>query len=569
MPPSPPRAAARPVELVRHQDVRIDPYLWLRDRDDPEVIAYLEAENAYTQSVLAPTDALRATLFDEIRARVQETDVSPPARKGRWDYFTRTFEGSQYASHGRRPAGAPEGEDEQTILDENELAAGLEYFALGGLALSPDQSLLAYSFDDDGGERQTLRFRDLKDGTDLPDVVTDTYYGLAWANDNRTIFYVRPDDAMRPHEVWRHTLGEPDDVLVYREVDERFFLGAGRTRSGRLILVTSESKLSSEVRLADPDDPAAPLRVVEPRADDIEYSVDHHLAPDGTDRLFVVTNADGATNFKIMVAPTATPGREHWEEFVAHRDEVKIDDVDAFRDALVVSERTDGLEHIRVLGLGDGGDRVLAMDDPAYSTWLADNLEFDTDTFRFGYTSLVVPTSAYDEVFATGERRLVKRTPVLGGYDPADYVSARVWAPADDGTLVPVSIVHRRDVVLDGSAPALLYGYGSYEHSIDPAFSSVRISLLDRGFVFAIAHIRGGGELGRAWYEQGRLRTKRNTFSDFVACAAPPLRPRLHVARSPRRTRWECRRPPHGRGREPARPSCSGRSSPRCPSWTS
>jgi oligopeptidase B len=523
--PTPPRAAPRPVELVRHGDVRIDPWFWLRDRDDPDVLAHLRAENDYAESVLCATDPLRQRLFDEIRARIQETDVSPPVRKGPWDYFTRTFEGSQYAVHGRRPAGAAEGVDELVILDENELGRDLDYLSVGGLALSPDQGILAYAYDDDGGERHTLRFRDLATGTDLDDTVTDVYYGLAWANDGRTIFYVRTDDTMRPHAIWRHTLGGAEDVCVFTEPDERFYVSVGRSRSGGVIQIATESKRTSEVHLLDPDDPEGPPRLVEARTPELEYAIDHHVDADGRELLFVVTNADGAHNFKVMTAPLSDPGREHWSEFMAHRPEVKVDDVDAFRDALVVSERADGLEQLRVVSLADPPgspertERLVAMPDPAYSTWIAENLEFDADHFRFGYTSLVLPVSAYDETFATAERHLVKRTPVLGDYDPERYTSARLWATAPDGTKVPMSVVHRRDVELDGSAPALLYGYGSYESSVDPTFSSIRISLLDRGFVFAIAHIRGGGEMGRTWYEQGRLGAKRNTFTDFVACA--------------------------------------------------
>ncbi len=517
---TPPSAPPRPVELERHGDVRIDPWYWLRDREDPEVIAYLEAENQYTDAVLAPTRALQDELFTEIRNRIQENDISPPARKGAWDYFSQTFEGAQYASHGRRPAGSPEGVEEMVVLDENVLAHGLEYFSLGGLALAPNQEILAYSYDVDGSELHTLRFRDLTTGVDLADVIEGTYYGLAWANDNRTIFYVRPDDAMRPFEIWRHTLGEADDVLVFHEADERYFVSVGRTRSGRMIVVATESKVTSEAHLVDPDDPTSGLRVVEPRSDGLEYGVDHHVAADGTEQLFIVTNADHATNFKVMTAPVSSPGRSHWREFVPHRAEVKVDDVDAFASALLVSERVAGLEQIRVIGLADAAyDRVVEMDDPVYSTWVADNLEFDAERFRFGYTSLVVPVSAYDETFTGGERRLVKRTPVLGPFDPDEYTSSRLWAEAPDGAKIPISVVHRRDVPLDGSAPALLYGYGSYESSIDPTFSSLRLSLLDRGFVFAIAHIRGGGELGRQWYEQGRLKAKRNTFDDFIACA--------------------------------------------------
>ncbi|MBK5287016.1 MAG: S9 family peptidase [Acidimicrobiia bacterium] len=517
---SAPHALRRMVELIRHGDVRRDPWYWLNDRNDPEVIAYLDAENEYTETVLAPTVSLQEQIFNEIRERIQETDVSPPARKGDWDYFTRTFEGSQYAWHGRRPTGAPAGTDEQVILDENELGADLEYFSLGGFAVSPNQRLLAYSFDDDGGERHRLRFRDIETGADLADEIPETYYGISWADDNETIFYVLPDEAMRPFEVWRHTLGTAEDVRVFHEPDERCFLSVGRTRSGGVIVIGSDSKLTSEVHLIDPTDPTRPPRIVEPRTEDVEYSVDHHRDAEGNDSLFIVTNVDGAKNFKVMRAPLATPGRAQWTEVLGHRDDVKIDDIDVFRDAVVVSERCAGLEQLHVIGLtGDPFDRLVAMDDPVYSVWSGHNLEFVTDHFRFGYTSLVIPPSAYDEPLRGGSRTLVKRTEVLGGYDPERYSSVRLWATAPDGTQIPMSVVHRRDLVLDGSAPALVYGYGSYESSIDPTFSSIRLSLLERGYVFAIAHIRGGGELGRSWYEQGRLQSKRNTFEDFIACA--------------------------------------------------
>ena len=524
---APPLAPTRPVELRAHDDVRIDPWHWLRDRDDPAVLAHLEAENAYTAAALAHTEALQRELFEEIRSRIQETDVSAPAHLDEWDYFTRTYEGRQYAVHGRRPRGAEAGTDEQVLLDENAVAGDSDYFALGGFEVSWDHRLLAYASDFTGGERFTLRIRDLDTGTDLPDVIEDVYYGLAWSADGRTLFYVRPDDAVRPYQVWRHTVGRPveEDVLVHEEEDEHFFVGVGSSRTGDLIAITAESKITSEVLLVPAADPTAPPRVVQPREHGVEYGVVHHRGPDG-DRLFVLTNADGAEDFALFVTPLDAPDRAHWEEVLPHRPGTRLEGVDAFARHLVVSERSGGLEQLRVLDLRPGAHpctaapgRVLAMPDPVYSAWAGPNLEFDTTTFRFGYTSLVIPTSAYDEDLVTGERTLVKRTPVLGGYDPEQYESARLWATAPDGTKVPISVVHRAGLPLDGRAPCLLYGYGSYEHSIDPTFSSIRLSLLERGFVFAIAHIRGGGELGRRWYEEGKLGAKRNTFTDFIACA--------------------------------------------------
>jgi oligopeptidase B len=518
---APPIAPARPVELTAHGDTRVDPWFWLRDREDPEVLGYLAAENAYTAAALEHTRAFQEELFEEIRGRIQETDISAPVRFGPWDYFARTFEGRQYAQHGRRPAGAAVGTQESVLLDENLLAGDSPYFALGGLTISPSHDLLAYSTDFSGGERYTLHFRDLRTGEDLPDTVEDVYYGLAWCDDNRTILYVRPDDAVRPHQIWSHDLGtDPaDDALVYEEPDERFFVGVSRARAGRYLLISTDSKTSSEVRFLPSDSPAAEPRVIEPRTADLEYTVEHHVDAEHGDRFFVLTNADGAENFKVMVTPVATPGRSNWVDVLPHRPEVRAHDLDVFADHLLISEREGGLEQLRVWRLSDSADHVIELPDPVYSVWSGENLDYANTTLRYGYTSLVRPTSAYDYDVASRESTLVKQTPVLGGYDAAQYTSARLWATAPDGTQVPMSVVHRKDVPLDGTAPALLYGYGSYEMTVDPTFSSIRLSLLDRGFVFAIAHVRGGGELGRHWYEDGKLLHKRNSFTDFVACA--------------------------------------------------
>jgi oligopeptidase B len=365
---------------------------------------------------------------------------------------------------------------------------------------------------------------------DLDDVVPDVYYSLAWANDGRTVLYVRPDRAVRPWQVWRHTLGTPaaDDVLVFEDADDRFYVSVSRARTGRLLVVTTASKVTSEVWLIDADDPAAPARVVEPRDQGHEYHVEHHVGAGG-DRLFVLTNRGSAENFMLAVAPTASPGVAGWATVVAHDPDVRLDDVDAFADHLVLSERTEGLERLRVLPLaGDGtvGEgHVVATEESVASIWMASNPEFDSPSFRFGYTSLVTPLSSYDYDPSSRQAILVKRQPVAG-YDPSQYATARVWADAGDGARVPVSIVWKRDrrqsgvdQSPEGGNPLLLYGYGSYEASIDPTFSSTRVSLLDRGVVYAIAHVRGGGELGRHWYEDGKLLHKRNTFTDFVACA--------------------------------------------------
>jgi oligopeptidase B len=527
---TPPVAPRRPTVLRAHGDERVDDWYWLRHRDDPAVREYLEAENAFTRDVMAGTEALQQQLFEEIKSRVQETDTTAPVRKGPYEYFSRTIEGLQYGIQCRRPAGTPALPDpfatpgapagEEVLLDQNVLAEGHDYFALGGFAVSPDHTRLAYSVDVTGGERYELRFRDLTTGDDLADVIPDVYYGLAWANDDRTCFYVRPDAAMRPWQVWRHRLGTPadDDVLVYQEDDERFYLSVGRTRTERYIIVSLGSKITGETWFVAADDPDRDLRVVAPRREGVEYDVEHHHSAEHGDRFFVVTNDDGAENFKLMVTPVDRPGRDHWREVIPHRADVRLEDVDAFAGHLVLSERAEGLERIVVRRLADDQSHVVAMPDPVYSAGVGANPEFETGTLRFEYTSLVAPVSSYDYEFETRDRTLVKRQPVPG-YDPDAYESHRLWATAPDGARVPVSVVHRRGLTHDGTAPAVLYGYGSYEISIDPSFSAARVSLLERSVTFAIAHIRGGGELGRRWYEDGKLERKPHTFTDFIACA--------------------------------------------------
>ena len=512
--PQPPVAPRRPHTIEAHGDRRTDEWYWLRERENPEVLALLEAENAHTKAMLAHTEGLQQQLYDEIVARIQETDLSVPARKGEWWYYARTVEGQQYPVSCRRQ-GSERG-PEQVLLDENALAEGHEFLTVTNDEVSPDHRLLAYATDYDGSERYGLRFRDLATGDDLPDVVEDTYYGVAWTADSSTVFYTKVDEAMRPHQLWRHRVGTPtaDDVLVFQEDDDRFWLNVHLTRSERYLLLLLESKVTSEVWYLSSDDPTGEFRVIRPREQDVEYYVDHH-----DDRFFVVTNAEGAENFKLVAAPVATPGREHWTEVVPHRPDVKLDGAEAFARHLVLHERVDGLRRLRILRLADGEQHVVAQPEPVYTVGPDVNAEFDTDVYRFSYQSLVTPRSVYDYDMEARTRVLKKQQPVLGGYDPSQYTTKRAWATAPDGTRVPMSIVHRADVALDGTAPAVLYGYGSYEHSIDPTFSSLRLSLLDRGVVYAMAHIRGGGEMGRRWYEDGKYLHKTNTFTDFVACA--------------------------------------------------
>ena len=532
----PPRAPRRPTVLRHGDDERIDDFYWLRERDNPEVRAHLEAENAYTAAVLQHTDELQEQIYGEILNRVQETDASAPVPFGDFEYFSRTLQGRQYEVHCRRRfardgAAAPidplalpgRSADEEVLLDENALAEGHEFFALGAFEPSPTGQLLAYSTDTTGNERYTLRVRDLRTGADLPDEIADVSYGLAWAEDAATLFFTRPDAAMRPWQVWRHRLGTPvaADQLVFEEPDERFHVQLFRARAGTHIVIESESKLTTEVWLIDTADPLREPQLVAPREHGVEYHVEPHRRTDATVRLFVLTNADGAENSKLVTGALGTPP-SGWTEVVAHSPDIRLADIDAFAGHLVVSERADGLSRLRVLALDPTGaprdDHLVTPPDPVGAIWVGPNLEFATTTLRYAFTSLVVRPSAFDYDLTARTSLLVKQQPVPG-YDEHDYESSREWATAPDGTRIPLSIVHRRGLRLDGSASAVLYGYGSYEVTMDPTFSTTRLSLLERGFVYAIAHIRGGGELGRHWYENGKLQHKRNTFTDFIACA--------------------------------------------------
>jgi oligopeptidase B len=509
----PPVAPERPTVLEAHGDQRVDPYYWLREKQNPEVIAYLEAENAYTDGVMAPTADLQEKLYSEIVGRIQETDTSAPVLYKGWWTYTRTVEGLDYEIYCRRQGSmeAPE----QVILDGNDLGKGHDYFDLGYVERSPDENLVAYAADFNGSELHELRFRDMRTGVDLPDIIEGVYYGSAWSADSSTLFYSKPDAAMRPFQVWRHRLGTPidQDVLVLQEDDERFELGVEMTKSERFIVFTSSSQLTSECRYLPSDQPENEPVVIEPRRDGIEYSVDHQ-----EDRFLVLTN-DGARNFRLMAAPVANPGLRSWTEVVPERPGVRLNFTDVFKGHVVLGERSDGLQRIEVMNSSSGALHIVEQPDAAYTAFPGSDPNYDSHVMRFFYTSLTAPWSAVDYDMETRERTVVKEQPVRGGYNRDDYVSERLWATSADGVRVPVSVVYRRGLEKDGSHPALLYGYGAYEYSNDPMFDPARLSLLDRGFSFAIAHVRGGGEMGREWYEEGKFLRKRNTFSDFIACA--------------------------------------------------
>jgi oligopeptidase B len=531
-----PIAKRQPTTRIHHGDVFVDPYEWLRDKDDPEVISYLEAENAYTEAQTARLSELADAVFGEIKARTKETDLSVPSYTSHpggsayW-YYVRTVEGSEYpiycrvVANDREKLPDPEQEisGEEVLLDANLEAKGHEFFSLGAFSVSLDGRLLAYSIDLTGAERFTIMIKDLVSGQLLADQISDTAYGVAWAK-NSHFFYTRADEAWRPYVVLRHRLGtDPaEDVAVVTESDERFWLSVDASRDDQWIMIGAESKITSEVRLLGTDDPEGEPRVVAPRRQGVEYDVE----PAG-DRLLIVHN-DGAEDFELAEAPLTATSHTEWAPVIPHRQGVRILAVSAYASHAVVSLRRDGLTGLHVMprdadgNLAAGSD--IAFDEPLYVVYAPGESEYQTATIRVGYASLLTPDSIYDYDLTTRELRLLKRTPVLddprfGRYEPDNYIQERGWATAPDGTQVPLSIVRRSDIPLDGSAPALLYGYGSYEASMDPGFSVPRLSLLDRGIVYAIAHVRGGGELGRTWYEQGKRLTKMNTFTDFIACA--------------------------------------------------
>ncbi len=539
---APPPAAKRvPHERTHHGDTVIDEYAWLADKDDPETIAYLEAENAYTEAMTAGQADLRGAIFAEIKGRTQETDLSVPARKRGWWYYTRTVEGKQYPVHCRSavrpgetgPPGTAGGPlpGEEVLLDCNELAGDSPFFSLGAFGVSPDGRLLAYSTDFAGSERFTLRIKDLVTGQTAPDEIPDTYYGCAWSKDGSALFYVTVDAAWRPYRVWRHMVGTPaaDDVIVMEERDERFWVGVGLTRSESYLCLVAASKLTSEVWLLDATQPTAEPAVVLPRRPGVDYSVEHQAGPDGAGRLLILHN-DGALNFELAALPlggspegAGPAGPADLAPVIPHRDDTRLLDVDAFADHLVVYFRRDGLTGLRIIH-ADGSEHELGFPEPLYLVAPSTNPEYETRVFRLRYASLATPDSVYDAAVDTGELTLLKRRPVLplpgaGAYDPEDFEQRREWATAGDGTPVPISLIYRRGTPCDGTSPLLLDGYGSYEAAHDPRFSIPRLSLLDRGFVYAIAHVRGGGEMGRRWYDDGKVLRKMNTFTDFVACA--------------------------------------------------
>lgn len=528
--PAPPLARREPVEHVVHGDRRVDHYHWLRDKDSPEVFAYLEAENAYTDAVLKPTQEFQEKLYSEMLGRIQQTDLSVPYRLRGYLYFTRTEEGKQYPIHVRSKADTadPESLLSEVLLDLNQLAEGHSFLGLDAFEVSDDDRWLAYSTDTTGFRQYVLQVKDLRTGEMFPERI-ERVTSAAWAGDIRTLFYTVEDEiTKRSHRLYRHLLGSADsDALLYEETDERFRIEIERTRSGGFLLLTSASHTTSEVRFLRAHDPGGEFRLIAVREDNHEYYVDHHpgCALSGDDEAFVIRTNSGGRTFRVVTASVANPGREFWREIMANRPEVMLDDLVAFKSHLVLFEREGGLPHLRIVDLAARATDALAVSyriefsEPAYSASLGDNPEFDVSQVRFLYESFITPRSVFEYDVRTRKRVLRKQQPVLGGYDASQYGSERLHATAPDGAQIPLSIVFRRDTPRDGSAPLLLYGYGSYGISMPVSFNSNRLSLLDRGIIYAIAHIRGGGELGKPWHDAGRMRQKQNTFRDFIAAA--------------------------------------------------
>jgi oligopeptidase B len=510
--PEAPIAKKTPFTITEHGHSRVDDYYWMRERTNAEVIAYLETENAYTESVMAHTKELQEELYQEMVGRIQETDEDAPYRYGGYYYYTRTVEGLQYPIHCRKP-GSLEAEEE-ILLDLNELAKEHDYLVLGVFEVSPDHNMLAYSLDTSGSEEFIVYFKDLTTGELLPDRIENTKFDGEWTNDKLHFFYTTQDEAKRDYRLHRHKIGTSteEDDLLYQEDDELFWVSLGKTRDQAFLVLTSASIETSEVRVLDANKPHGELSLIHPREKELLYFVSHHQ---GT---FYIRTNDNAKNYKIVTTPVTKPAKEHWREWVPHREDVLISDIDLFADHLVIYKRQNGLKTIGVTHLSTNETHHVAFPEPAYTYEQEKNREFNTNLVRFTYMSMSTPDTVYDYDMVQRTLVLKKRKPVLGDFASDNYITERLFASADDGAKIPISVVYRKGLKMDGSNPCLLYGYGAYGASMEPYFGINQISLLDRGFVFAIAHIRGGQELGRYWYDEGKYLNKKNTFTDFITC---------------------------------------------------
>ncbi|PPK86436.1 oligopeptidase B [Neolewinella xylanilytica] len=505
---TPPKARKVKKELLLHGDTRSDDYYWMNERDSPEVIAHLEAENAYFEDKMAHLKQFREDLFQEMKGRVKEDDSSVPYTNRGYVYLTKYEKGDQYPRYFRRPV---EESEDQLMFDVNEMAEPYDYYHIGGMAVSDDNRYVTYGEDTISRRIYTIHIKDMLTGQNLPDQIPNTTGGSVWSADGKYIFYSVKDEALRPYKIMRHELGTApqDDVVVYEETDETFRAYVYRSKSRKYIIIGSAQTVSTEYRLLEADNPLGEARIFQPRERKLEYAIEHI-----DDRFYVLTNLN-AENFQLMVTPEDATGKEHWKTVIPNRDHVLLEGIDVFRDFLVVSERDRGLNKLRIRPF-EGEEHYIDFQDEAYMAYTSVNPDIESEVVRFGYQSMTTPPSTFDYDMRTREQTLLKQQPVLGDFDPENYESQRAFAGARDGTQVPLSIVYRKGTPKDGSAPLLLYAYGSYGHSLDPSFSITRLSLLDRGMIFVIAHIRGGEEMGRRWYEEGKLLKKKNTFTDFI-----------------------------------------------------
>lgn len=508
----PPKAKKEPKELKMHGHTRVDNYYWLNERENPDVIAYLNAENEYTKKVMADTEELQEKLFDEIVSRIKQTDESVPYKKNGYFYYTRYEEGKEYPVYVRKK-GSLKGKEE-VMLNANERAEGKSYYSAVGMNVSPDNKLLAFGEDTVSRRKYTLRFKNLQTGQNLPDEIPNTTGGAVWANDNKTVFYTMKDPALRSYKIFSHILGTPvsQDKEVFHEGDETFSTFVYKTKSEDYIIIGSASTLAQEYRFLDADNPSGTFKVIQPRERGLEYSVDHF-----GDSFYIRTNKDDATNFKLMKTPVGKTTKENWVGVIPHRDDTYLEGTEIFKDYLVLQERKNGLTELRLKKWNDPKtDYYVDFGEEAYTARISINPDFDSKVLRYNYSSLTTPSSTFDYNMETKEKTLLKEQEVLGDFDKNNYISQRIYAPARDGSKIPVSLVYRKGLELDGNNPTLQYAYGSYGYSTNPGFNSARLSLLDRGFVYAIAHIRGGQEMGRQWYEDGKMMKKKNTFTDFI-----------------------------------------------------
>jgi oligopeptidase B len=511
--PEPPVAEKIEKKLVTHGHERIDPYYWMNQRDDQKVLDYLNAENAYTDAVMAHTKELQKKLYDEMLSRIKQDDESVPYKKDGYYYYSRYEQGKEYPVYCRRKDKMEN--PEEILLNVNQMAEGHEFFSLGSYDISTDNQLIAYSVDTVSRRLYSIYIKDLATGRVFPEIIANTSGSVAWANDNRTLFYViKDEETLLPCRVYRHLLGTgpSEDVLAYEEKDPTFSTSCYKTKSKQFIMIGLFSSITTEYRYLDANDPAGEVKILSPRERGMEYYADHYAG-----HFYIRTNLD-AKNFRLMKAPINNPGKESWQDVIPHRDDILLEEFEMFNRYLVISEKKNGLNRLRLMSWDQATDHYLPFEEETYSAWLSVNPDFDSEWLRFGYTSLTTPVSTYDYNMDTHEKILLKRDPVRGDFDPSDYEAKRLYATAPDGASVPISLVYRKGLQLDGRNPAWITGYGSYGSSYDPHFSSVRLSLLDRGFVFAIAHIRGGEEMGYYWYEQGKMLNKKNTFTDFIAC---------------------------------------------------